>query len=197
MDCPLLSGVQKDICVVFGAEQLKSLSELRLPFRLVFDHLKEDRAPRNHGYERVCQKSLHVTNNESPKLSCIPSPSSNENATKIFIYLKLVMGTFWILPSWPNADSVTPCNWLPLILLSATQSRAAFFSILRQPDGRILMQSKQSGKFLRAKDLRVSPKGGKVPHFENFPPFLPPFCIFPHSSPICYFVIFIHEITLK
>ena len=70
---------------LFGAEQLKFLSELRLPFRLVFDHFNPNPYIKQGGYERVCQKSLHVTNDGSLKLSCIPSPSSNANAEDLYL----------------------------------------------------------------------------------------------------------------
>ena len=143
--------MQKDIRAtfggLFGAEQLKFLSDLRLPFRLVFDHLK-DEFYYSHDYERVCQKSLHVTNNGSLKLTSIPSSTSN---TEDFYLLETSDGTFLDV-----SGPIKSKTWIDFMILTSNDSslpnpKSSFIcSILPQPDGRILMQSKQSGKFIRA-----------------------------------------------
>ena len=159
--------MQKDIRAtfggLFGAEQLKSLSELRLPFRLVFDHFNPNPYIKQGGYERVCQKSLHVTNNGSLKLSCIPSPSSNANAEDLYL-LETSDENFLNFPKpvrcRPFWNFSGKSRARELQILTSTYSflcnpkPSCIFSILPQPDGRILMQWNR--KFIQASIIKDS-----------------------------------------
>lgn len=75
---PPLDGLQKDKHAAFGglfwAEQVKYLSEVRLPFRLVFDRI----IPGIYSSEndRIFQKALIINNNECFKLACVPTSIS-------------------------------------------------------------------------------------------------------------------------
>ena len=86
---PPFDGLQKDKHAAFGglfwAEQVKYLSELRLPFRLVLDRYRNDRLID----DRILQKALSINNNESFKLTSVPTSMnvSSSDAEDLCLYL--------------------------------------------------------------------------------------------------------------